>query len=482
MAALRRTCAELTRRSVNTQSSSVRSCLQLEHISPTPLPVRSLSCASSFRSTNVTIGFGQTVRNCPQVTSVHFVHTSNTKHKRDYYDVLGVDRSADAATIKKAYYQLAKKFHPDVSKNDPSAAGKFQEVSEAYEVLGDTSKRQQYDTFGMAGSEGNAGQRQSGFSSQGFENFHGSIDPEELFRNIFGNAGFRMSGFGNMNDFEESKFGFAPASEIMMDLTFQEAARGVNKDINVNVKDVCPKCSGKKAEPGTKPVKCHFCNGTGMETINTGPFMMRTTCRHCFGSRVLIKTPCTECNGKGSLIMRKRVTVPVPAGVENGQTVRMPVGRQEIFITFKVAKSRVFRRDAADVHSDVTVSLSQAILGGTLRIPGIYDDILLTIPNGTQSHERIRLPGKGISRVNSYGYGDHYVHIKIKIPTRLSAEQKALILAYAELEKGVEGTVDGVARTQSAGKKDGGKSDSEKHEEEKDEGGFLGKIKKTLFG
>ncbi|XP_071087458.1 protein tumorous imaginal discs, mitochondrial-like isoform X2 [Haliotis cracherodii] len=482
MAALRRTCAELTRRSVNTQSSSVRSCLQLEHKTPTPLPVRSLSYASSFRSPNVTIGFGQTVRNCPQVTSVHFVHTSNTKHKRDYYDVLGVDRSADAATIKKAYYQLAKKFHPDVSKNDPSAASKFQEVSEAYEVLGDTSKRQQYDTFGMAGSGGNAGQRQSGFSSQGFENFHGSIDPEELFRNIFGNAGFRMSGFGNMNDFEESKFGFAPASEIMMDLTFQEAARGVNKDINVNVKDVCPKCSGKKAEPGTKPVKCHFCNGTGMETINTGPFMMRTTCRHCFGSRVLIKTPCTECNGKGSLIMRKRVTVPVPAGVENGQTVRMPVGRQEIFITFKVAKSRVFRRDAADVHSDVTVSLSQAILGGTLRIPGIYDDILLTIPNGTQSHERIRLPGKGISRVNSYGYGDHYVHIKIKIPTRLSAEQKALILAYAELEKGVEGTVDGIARTQSAGKKDGGTSDSEKHEEEKDEGGFLGKIKKTLFG
>ncbi|XP_067663231.1 protein tumorous imaginal discs, mitochondrial-like isoform X2 [Haliotis asinina] len=480
MAALRRTCAELTRRSVNTQSSAVRSCLQLEHVTSATLQVRSLSYASSFKPTNVAIGFGQTLRKCPQVTSVCFIHTSNSKHKRDYYEVLGVDRSADSATIKKKYYQLAKKYHPDVNKNDASAASKFQEVSEAYEVLGDTAKRQQYDAYGMAGGAESAGQRQGGFS--GFEHFHSSIDPEELFRNIFGNAGFRMSGFGNMNDFEESKFGFAPASEIMMDLTFQEAARGVNKDINVNVKDVCPKCLGKKAEPGTKPVKCHFCNGTGMETINTGPFMMRTTCRHCFGSRVLIKTPCTECNGKGSLIMRKRVTVPVPAGVEHGQTVRMPVGRQEIFITFKVAKSRVFRREGADVHSDVTVSLSQSILGGTLRIPGIYDDILLTIPSGTQSHEKIRLPGKGISRVNSYGYGDHYVHIKIKIPTRLSTEQKALILAYAELEKGVEGTVDGVARTQSAGKKDGGKSDSEKHEDEKDEGGFLGKIKKTLFG
>jgi len=324
-------------------------------------------------------------------------HSSPPHNKKDYYETLGVQRNADASTIKKAYYQLAKKYHPDVNKDDPKAAQKFQDVSEAYEILSDTGKRQQYDSFGMHGANAGAGAGGSGFHGAGgfrqtgFEGFHGNVDPEELFRKIFGDAG--LGGFRTFTDFEESKFGFAPASEMIMDLTFQEAARGANKEISVNAKETCPKCRGNKCEPGTKPQRCHHCNGTGMETINTGPFMMRSTCRACGGARVLIKTPCTECGGKGKIILRKRVVVPVPAGVEDGQTVRMPVGQQEIFITFKVSKSREFRREGADVHSDVSVSLTQAILGGTIRIPGIYGDILLTIPEGTQSHNRLRLPG-----------------------------------------------------------------------------------------
>ncbi|XP_041358506.1 protein tumorous imaginal discs, mitochondrial-like isoform X2 [Gigantopelta aegis] len=483
MAALSRTCTNLIRRGVGRQRKTILNRRHFNRDVGSCCMVNTTPCSFVFAQNKLNVGISR----CPHLTFVANLHTSDHRRKRDYYEVLGVPKNADAATIKKAYYKLAKKYHPDMNKNDPDGQTKFQEVSEAYEVLSDVEKKRDYDSFGMSGSgtgQGAEWARQAG-NMGGFEHFHGSIDPEELFRKIFGSAGFGMSGFGNMNDFEESKFGFAPASEIMMDLSFQEAARGVNKEININVKDTCPKCLGKKAEPGTKPITCPQCNGTGMETISTGPFVMRTTCRRCYGQRVVIKTPCTECNGKGNMILRKKVVVPVPAGVEDGQTVRMPVGKQEVFITFKVAKSRIFRREGADVHSDVAISLSQAVLGGTIRVPGIYDDILLNITPGTHSHERIRQPGKGINRVNSYGYGDHYIHIKIKVPTKLTSEQKALILAYAELEKNTEGTINGVAHTKSAGKKDGESklnTEDKNDDDDDDDESLLGKLKRRLFG
>lgn len=273
------------------------------------------------------------------------------------------------------------------------------------------------------------------------------MNPEELFRKIFGDAGFNTSGFGGFSDFAESAFGFAPAAEVTMNLTFEQAAGGCERDVLINVSDTCPRCIGNKAEPGTRKVQCHHCGGTGMETISTGPFVMRSTCRYCFGTRLLVKTPCVECDGKGSTVQRRRITVPVPAGVEDGQTVRMPVGKKEIFITFRVEKSRTFRREGADIHSDVVVSLSQAILGGTIRIPGITDHMLLNIPAGSSSHTVIRLTGKGIPHSRSSRRGDHYVHLKIKVPTRLTAQQKALILSYAETESGTDGTVTGIAST-----------------------------------
>ncbi|XP_059157203.1 protein tumorous imaginal discs, mitochondrial-like isoform X2 [Physella acuta] len=406
-------------------------------------------------------------------------HTSPHHAKRDYYEVLGVPRNADAASIKKAYYKLAKQYHPDMNNKDPNGAKKFQEVSEAYEVLSDENKRRDYDSFGMGGNQQTSGFRsQQGFS--GFENFQSTMDPEELFRKIFGNAGFGGFGFSNQ-DYEGSNSGFAPASEMYMDLTFQEAARGVNKEINLNVKETCPKCRGSGSEPGTSASKCPQCNGTGMETISTGPFIMRSTCRSCHGKRTVNKHPCTECNGKGKVISRKRIVVPVPAGVEDGQTVRMPVGGQEVFITFKVQKSRIFRREGADVHSDVSISLSQAVLGGSIRIPGIYDDIVLSIPPGTSSHHRLRLAGKGISRVNSYGFGDHYIHVKIKVPVNLTDEQKALLQAFAETEKGIEGTVDGMAQTKKAGRSSGERVMGQ-HLPEEEEEGFFSKLKRKIFG
>ncbi|KAJ9590760.1 hypothetical protein L9F63_016276 [Diploptera punctata] len=385
------------------------------------------------------------------VTCHRFFHQSSVLNKkRDYYDVLGVSRNAAGKDIKKAYYQLAKKYHPDTNKSDPDAARKFQEVSEAYEVLSDDNKRKQYDSWGTTSEQmgmggGGGGMGASGQNFNQHWQFRSTIDPEELFRKIFGDAGFKTGGFASdFEDFAESSFGFGAAQEVIMNLTFTQAAAGVNKDIKVNVVDTCPKCNGSRAEPGTKAVKCSYCNGTGMETLSTGPFVMRSTCRYCQGTRMYIKFPCQECEGKGSTVQRKKVTVPVPAGVEDGQTVRMPIGRKEVFITFRVDKSDYFRRDGADIHTDAEISLSQAVLGGTIRVRGVYEDQTIQIAPGTSSHTRVRLSGKGMKKMNSFGYGDHYVNLRISVPKSLNNKQQALIQAYAELEEDTPGIIRGI--------------------------------------
>ncbi|XP_054738032.1 protein tumorous imaginal discs, mitochondrial isoform X1 [Anastrepha obliqua] len=381
------------------------------------------------------------------------IHLSNILDAKDYYQILGVAKNANSKDIKKAYYQLAKKYHPDTNKSDPDAGKKFQEVSEAYEVLSDDTKRREYDTYGqtsenMGRAGGFGGQGPQGFS-QNWQ-FRSTIDPEELFRKIFGDANFRSNSF---DEFADSKFGFGAAQEIVMDLTFAQAARGVNKDVNVNVVDTCGKCSGSKCEPGTKPGRCQYCNGTGMETISTGPFVMRSTCRYCQGTRQYIKYPCAECEGKGQTVQRKKVTVPVPAGIENGQTVRMQVGRKELFVTFRVEPSKYFKREGADVHTEAAISLSQAVFGGTIRVQGVYEDQWINIPPGTPSHHKVYLRGKGLKRVNAHGHGDHYINIKIEVPKNLTQEQKALLEAYAELETDTPGQINGITRKKDNTKK-----------------------------
>ncbi|KRY01581.1 Mitochonrial uncharacterized protein [Trichinella pseudospiralis] len=378
----------------------------------------------------------------------HFTSTRFAE-KLDYYEILGVPRNASAKDIKKAYYQLAKKYHPDVNKNDPQAARKFQQVSEAYEVLSDENKKAQYDQWGSTDfGTASGGSTSSGHNWQGF---HSTIDPEELFRKIFGDIkmGQNNAGFPgwNFDEFAESKFGFGSTQEYVMHLSFQEAAKGVTKTASINTVDVCQKCGGKKTELGYKMVSCPYCNGSGMETFSQGPFIMRQTCRKCSGTGQFNKNPCLECEGTGHTVQRKTVSVPVPAGVEDGQTLRMQVGKKELFITFRVSKSDIFRRDGADVHTDVSISISQAILGGTVRIPGIYEDVYLQIPPATSSHTRLRVAGKGIKKVNSYGYGDHYVHVKIEVPKKLSDAQRAIIMAYAEMETNTPGTIRGVTTT-----------------------------------
>ncbi|CAO1310593.1 unnamed protein product [Diamesa tonsa] len=383
--------------------------------------------------------------------STRSISFTNSLLRKNYYDILGVAKNSSVKDIKKSYYQLAKKYHPDTNK-DTDSSKKFQEVSEAYEVLSDETKRKEYDTYGQTSEqmnrEGGGGFRpNAGYGPQGFSQnwqYRSTIDPEELFRKIFGDAGFRGAQSGGFEDFSESTFGFGGAQEVVMNITFSQAARGVNKDIDVNVVDTCLKCTGSRCEPGTKPGKCQYCNGTGMETISTGPFVMRSTCRYCQGTRMYIKYPCGECDGKGQTVQRKRVTVPVPAGIEDGQTVRMNVGNKELFITFKVEKSRYFKRDGSDVHTDAEISLSQALLGGSIRIQGVYEDQTIQIMAGTSSHHTVTLKSKGMKRVNSVGTGDHYIHLKISIPKKLSEKQKALIQAYAELEKDTPGQIFGV--------------------------------------
>ncbi|XP_068100280.1 dnaJ homolog subfamily A member 3, mitochondrial isoform X2 [Hyperolius riggenbachi] len=363
-----------------------------------------------------------------------FHTSSSTCSKTDYYQVLGVPRSASQKEIKKAYYQLAKKYHPDTNKEDPQAKEKFSQLAEAYEVLSDEMKRKQYDAYGTADFAAGAG-------GGGQQYWRGgpSVDPEELFRKIFGE--FSGSPFGDINSM------FSQPQEYIMELTFMQAAKGVNKEMSINITDSCPRCHGKGNEPGTKLQHCHYCNGTGMETINTGPFVMRSTCRRCGGRGSTMTNPCVLCGGSGETKQKKKVTVPVPAGVEDGQTVRMPVGSKEIFITFRVQKSPIFRREGADIHSNLIISLAQAVLGGTSRAQGLYEPINVVIPAGTQPDHSIRVSGKGLPRLNSYGYGDHYIHIKLKIPRTLTDRQRMLMQSFAEDETEVEGSVNGITNT-----------------------------------
>lgn len=249
-----------------------------------------------------------------------------------------------------------------------------------------------------------------------------------------------------------------------------EAAKGCNKDITARTQVICDRCDGKRAEPGTTYSTCSTCKGTGQETVNTGFFHMRSTCRRCGGQGHIISTPCKKCRGKGRVTETKTVTISVPAGVEDGQMVRVPVEAGELYVTFRVSESKIFERDGPNVSSTVTISFTQAILGGTIRAPGIHGEIELKIPPGTQSHQKLRLSGRGIPRLNGMGKGDHFVNFKIHIPKYLNEKQKALILAYAELEDDVNGTVNGLEKS-SKGTKTACEDDS----------GFLGRLKKVFY-
>ncbi|KAM7538428.1 hypothetical protein Aperf_G00000069585 [Anoplocephala perfoliata] len=385
------------------------------------------------------------------VKLVRNLRVSSFLSAKDYYKILGIGKTASQSDIKKAYYQLAKKYHPDVNKSDKTAAQKFAEVSEAYEILGDEEKRKSYDSFG--------GTTDSGFSSgaSSYGDFTSHIDPEELFRRIFRDSDFAFKEWSSGDrNFADSIFGFNTTREVVVNLSFEDAAKGITKEISINVVVPCSICEGSRCQPGTGMTTCPICRGSGKETVTAGPFALHSTCRRCSGVGTIVRHPCRACNGTGQTIGKENVRVVIPPGVEDGQVLRVSVGNgnyqpaQELFVTVRVASSPNFRRDGADVHSDVTITMAQAALGGKIRIPGIYESVLVTIPPGSASHDRIRLPGRGISRVNGRGYGDHYVHLRIGTPKRLTELQRALLLAFAETETNVKGTVEGVSQTETA--------------------------------
>ncbi|CAJ0927501.1 unnamed protein product, partial [Mesorhabditis belari] len=355
--------------------------------------------------------------------------------KKDYYKVLGVEKAASAKDIKKAYFQMAKKYHPDANKTK-EAQEKFQEVSEAYEVLSDDGKRREYDTFGTTGGSGGMGGPQGG----GFYKYQSRhMSPEDLFREAFG---FGKGSGINWDSFADSNFGQSRAEEIELRLTFEEAARGVAKNIDVNVVENCQSCAGTQVQPGYKKVSCPYCNGTGLisQRVQNG-FYFQQSCNRCFGTGAYNKNPCHECVGKGQTVQRRRVQVSVPAGVRNKEQLQMSVGKNFVLIYCSVEPSARFRRENDDIHCDVEISIGQAVLGGTVKVPGIYEDTHVHVPAGTNSHTRMKLSGKGIKHLNQSGYGDQYLNIKIMVPKFSNAEQRAIISAFAQTETLPSGTV-----------------------------------------
>jgi len=354
-------------------------------------------------------------------------------NKRDYYEVLGVSKTATDSEIKSAFRRLAKKYHPDVSK-EPDAAEKFKEAQEAYAVLSDENKRKQYDQFGHAAFQNNGA---GGFDFSGF-------DFSDIFEGLFGDS-FGFSNFGSFGG-GSSRPRKGRDSLMRVNLTFDEAINGCKKTINVDVMESCSECNGKG---GFDEKTCSTCHGSGTITQEQrtilGSFMTRTTCPHCEGKGKIYAKTCSKCKGAGKTKTNKDLEVKVPAGIDTGNQLRL-AGKGEagtnggpngdIYLEFKVEEHPLFVRSDNDIYLELPITITDAVLGCKKDIPTLNGEIKLTIPNGTKSGEKHRLRGKGIQNVNGFGKGDMYVIINVVTPTKLTKEQKKLFesLAKTDLE------------------------------------------------
>ncbi len=347
--------------------------------------------------------------------------------KKDYYEVLGVSKDASAAEIKSAFRQLAKKYHPDVCK-EPDAEKKFKEVQEAYEVLGDENKRKQYDQFGHAAFEQGAG----GFNGAGgFGGFDASgFDFGDIFDNIFG-GGFSGFGGGSRNSAQQG------ADRLMrVRITFEEAVFGCEKDIKLEVNEKCDECNGKG---GTGEETCSECHGSGTITQEQrtlfGTFMSKTTCHKCNGKGKTYKTKCSNCHGTGRVIKNKVITVNIPEGVDTGNRLRIS-GKGEpginggpngdLYLEFVVEKHPYYNRDGDDIYLKVPINITEAVLGTKKEIPTLFGNVILTIPEGTNTGDKQRIRGKGINK------GDMFIIMDVRVPKKISKDQKKL---FEELEE-----------------------------------------------
>jgi molecular chaperone DnaJ len=346
--------------------------------------------------------------------------------KRDYYEILGVDRNADGNEIKTKYRKLALKYHPDRNPGDKEAEEKFKEAAEAYEVLRDAEKRRVYDQFGHEGLQGT-----------GFSGFGGFEDIFSSFSDIFDD----FFGFGARRSRTAARRG----SDLRYDLTisFMEAARGVEKEIDIEKLETCPTCGGDGCAAGTSPEDCRYCGGTGQISRTQGFFSIRTTCPQCRGQGRSIPHPCDECRGMGQVERVKRVSVRLPAGVDTGSRLRLtgegekgthggPPG--DLYVFVHVTPHEFFKRDENDIVCQIPISFVQAALGDTIEVPTLNGTKPLEIPKGTQPGDTLRFKGEGIPFLRGRGRGDQIIQVLVKTPTRLNKKQENLLREFAKAE------------------------------------------------
>ncbi|MRG86646.1 molecular chaperone DnaJ [Salinibacillus xinjiangensis] len=350
--------------------------------------------------------------------------------KRDYYEVLGVSKDASKDEIKKSYRKLARKYHPDVSK-EPDAADKFKEVKEAYEVLSDQQKRAQYDQFGHAGA--NAGGQ--GFGGFGAEDFGGFGDIFDMF----------FGGGGRRRDPNAPRKG--ADLQYTMDLEFEEAIFGKETDIKIPKEETCETCNGSGAKAGSKPETCSHCQGSGQlnQEQNTpfGRIVNRRVCHYCEGTGQIVKDKCRTCGGAGKVKKHKKIHINIPAGIDNGQQIRVagqgepgvnggPSG--DLFVVARVRPHEFFDREGDDIHCELPLTFAQAALGDEIEVPTVHGRVKLKIPAGTQTGTHFRLRGKGAPNVHGQGKGDQHIRVRVMTPKKLTDRQKELLREFNEIE------------------------------------------------
>jgi len=352
--------------------------------------------------------------------------------KRDYYDVLGVSKNATEAELKKAYRTLAKQHHPDVNKDNKEAESKFKELSEAYGVLSDSEKRQKYDQFGHDAFTG-GGSGGSGFGGFDFSGFGGF---EDIFESFMG-GGRRQTRKGGPQRGNDLKYA--------MEITFEEACFGVEKEVQLTRQQNCTTCGGNGAKPGTKPETCKQCGGTGQVRVtqNTpfGQLANVTTCSTCRGEGTFNTSPCSDCSGKGKIPKKSRISLNIPAGIDDGQTISLrgegepgvkggPAG--DLYVSIRVKPHAMFKREGYDIVCDFPITFATAALGAEIEIPTIDGNVKHIIPEATQTGAVFKLKGKGIRHLRSSSRGDHYLRVNVEVPQKLNKKQKDLLRQFAE--------------------------------------------------
>ncbi|MBU9672825.1 molecular chaperone DnaJ [Planococcus sp. CP5-4] len=349
-------------------------------------------------------------------------------NKRDYYEVLGVSKDASKEEIKKAYRKLSKQYHPDINK-EADASEKFQEVKEAYEVLSDEQKRAQYDQFGHQDPN-------QGFGGGGFGGAEG-FGFDDIFSTFFG-GGTRRRDPNAPRKGDDLQYS--------MNIDFLDAVFGQETEIEIPKDETCETCDGSGAKPGTSKKTCPYCEGVGQLNVAQdtpfGRMVNRRACHHCEGTGQIIEEKCTTCRGAGKVRKIKKIKVTVPAGVDDGQQLRVsgqggpgfnggPAG--DLYVLFRVKPHPHFERDGDDIHLELPITYPQAALGDEIEVPTVSGKVKLKIPAGTQNGARFRLRGKGVQNVHGYGVGDQHITIKVKVPTKLSEKQKQLLREFAEV-------------------------------------------------